>query len=146
MKWLSRLLHYISWPARFIFLGGSKRVRVMIMHGDRVLLVKGRISKGDWVLPGGGVGKDETPQQAAQREVKEELGLDFSLNDLHELFESTMIREGIRTHFTGFLVHVQNEEITPNKLEIARAEWFALDALPEHLSPVVRQALKAVEK
>lgn len=37
---------------------------------------------GQWELPGGKVESDETPEAAAIREVKEELGLDIELGDI----------------------------------------------------------------
>jgi ADP-ribose pyrophosphatase YjhB (NUDIX family) len=44
---------------------------------DRVLLVKRSVEpkKGFWCLPGGFMELDETPEQAALRELKEETGL-----------------------------------------------------------------------
>jgi ADP-ribose pyrophosphatase YjhB (NUDIX family) len=47
--------------------------------GGRVLVVKPTY-KDAWDVPGGYVNAGETPRQAAQREVKEELGLDVTLS------------------------------------------------------------------
>ena len=48
---------------------------------ERVLLAKPDYKR-SWQLPGGGAEAGESPEQAAVREVKEELGLDISENDL----------------------------------------------------------------
>lgn len=52
----------------------------LIMHGDRILLVKrGRPPYiGYWGLPGGGVELGETVVQALHREVQEETGLQLT--------------------------------------------------------------------
>lgn len=56
------------------------RVAAIIIKNGRVLLIH-RI-KGDkeyWVLPGGGIESEESPEQACHREVKEETGLDICI-------------------------------------------------------------------
>ena len=50
----------------------SGRAAVWLMHQGRLLLTHGKY--GAWSLPGGGIGPDETPEQAAVREVWEECG------------------------------------------------------------------------
>lgn len=45
-------------------------------HQERVLLVKPTYKPG-WDLPGGAVGAEEPPWQAASREVREEIGFDL---------------------------------------------------------------------
>lgn len=40
-----------------------------------ILLISGRGEKNYWVLPGGGIEKDETKEQAVIREVLEEAGV-----------------------------------------------------------------------
>jgi 8-oxo-dGTP pyrophosphatase MutT (NUDIX family) len=51
-------------------------------HGD-VLMIETRRLPGSWQPVGGGVDpEDNTPEQAAVREVKEELDIDLTLDDL----------------------------------------------------------------
>jgi len=55
---------------------------VALWHADRVLLL--RTSYRDcYSLPGGFVQRAEPPEQAACRELREELGIDLSPKDLH---------------------------------------------------------------
>jgi 8-oxo-dGTP pyrophosphatase MutT (NUDIX family) len=55
-----------------------------IFHDDqyRILLVKTNYTTGAWEVPGGGMDAGEYPLQTAQREIKEELGLDVELGRL----------------------------------------------------------------
>ena len=50
------------------------RVRVIVYRDDgKILLVRSRFSRQEWALPGGGVNRNESYEQAAVREVLEEL-------------------------------------------------------------------------
>lgn len=58
-------------------------VAKVIIKSDKgtILLVKPDYKK-TWQLPGGGVDNGESPEEAAIREVREEIGLSLSPNDL----------------------------------------------------------------
>ena len=49
---------------------------------DRVLLVQPAYYPGRWLMPGGGAELNESPRQACQREIGEELGLDLTVGPL----------------------------------------------------------------
>lgn len=53
-------------------------------NGIQVLLEKRGSTphKNDWTIPGGHVEEDETPQEAAVREIKEETGLSVNVEDI----------------------------------------------------------------
>ena len=62
------------------------RACAAILHDDKIIMVCHQTpSRTYWTLPGGGVKKDETLEQAVVREVKEETGLDVKVVKL--LFE-----------------------------------------------------------
>lgn len=56
------------------------RARVVIVDGERVALIR-RVRSGRtyYLFPGGGVEAGETPEQAAAREAREELGVDVEI-------------------------------------------------------------------
>tara|TARA_R110002020_G_scaffold121312_1_gene275825 strand:- start:1574 stop:2170 length:597 start_codon:yes stop_codon:yes gene_type:complete len=57
----------------------EKRVsKVIIFDDDKILILKRADGDRDWDLPGGHVEKNETFQQGARRETKEETGLEVS--------------------------------------------------------------------
>lgn len=59
--------------------GPTQVVSAAIFEGERVLLIqRGKFPyKGKWSLPGGRVEKGETHNQAIQREIREETGLEI---------------------------------------------------------------------
>jgi len=60
-----------------------QRASVMILRDQQLLLIK-RQKHGEtyYTLPGGGIEAGETPEQAAHREIKEELGVEIQLGAL----------------------------------------------------------------
>ena len=66
------------------------RARVFVVSsstGRVALLERRRAGETYWVVPGGGIEPGETPEEAARREVVEELGLDVTLDRLVARFE-----------------------------------------------------------
>ncbi|MGD7022363.1 NUDIX hydrolase [Rossellomorea vietnamensis] len=68
----------------------NKRNRgaVVIIDGRKILLIK-RVKRHEqyFVFPGGGIETGETPEEAAIREAKEELGVDVELKDCISIIE-----------------------------------------------------------
>ncbi|GEM_PF-849739 len=59
---------------------GRQRAGALIIHNRKLLTYHLRKEKKEyWRIPGGGIEPDETPEQAAQRELHEELGLTIAI-------------------------------------------------------------------
>lgn len=116
-------------------------VKCALTYGERVLLVRHTYGWREvWYLPGGAVRRSETPLQGAAREMEEELGLrDLDLRTV-ATFETRLERLAVRLTFTHAAV-ADPELVRPNPVEIARAEWFALDAPPVPLGSEERALL-----
>jgi ADP-ribose pyrophosphatase YjhB (NUDIX family) len=78
-KLLLKIGHYFIVLYWRIFKPITLGVRIIISKENKVLLVKHTYSK-YWYLPGGGVKKNETYEQAICREIEEELG--YKINKL----------------------------------------------------------------
>ena len=112
----------------------------MLFDADgRILLI--RNSYGDtqaYVLPGGGVHPFETPQQAAQREVREEVNCGVS--DLSLVATHYSEREGKRDSI--WLYEGRTDETpAPDPKEVAEAAFFTLDQLPQLVSPATARRI-----
>lgn len=95
----------------------------------RVLLVKHTYLAG-WWLPGGGVDRGETTQDAAVREMREETGLIASVPPrLISVHSNEQFFRGDHVLVYAIDAYTMGERTSHG--EIAEIGWFAPDALPE---------------
>lgn len=105
------------------------RVRVIVYRDDGdILLVKNRFSRQKWALPGGGVNRNESYEQAAVREVLEEIGL--KIHNLRHLGEANSHESYAKFSVRVFAAHASDYDIKCN-FEIMEARWLNMNYLPE---------------
>ncbi|MGC2967836.1 NUDIX hydrolase [Paraburkholderia aspalathi] len=93
------------------------RATVVCVRENRILLVARERSR--WALPGGRIRRDETPLEAARRELVEETTL--VAGELTYLFQFT----GFNTlHYVFFADVAHHASVQPSN-EIAKCRWFA---------------------
>ncbi len=111
--------------ARFTVTAGA----VIFNDQRQVLLLKHRFRAGSgWGLPGGFLERGEQPIDALRRELREEIGLEV---DDVEVFA---VRSFARPKQVEVLFRAHaNAPVKPVTIEVERAEWFALDSLPQGL-------------
>lgn len=115
-------------------------VKVVIKKDDQLLLVKHTyIPQTAWTFPGGKIEKGETPEDAAKREMREELGL--KLERLENLGYFVSTKEYKVDTIQIFLAEVGEVDLVIDDFEIAEAKWFNEYKLP----PLPSVATKILE-
>lgn len=116
-------------------------VSVVITNlGGDVLLLKHSYGPKVWGLPGGGLGRGEDPAAAAQREVREELGITLSRIDAVAVIEEVISGA---PHTAYLFSAVCNQQPKPDRREITEARFFPSHSLPEPLGRITRARIDA---
>jgi len=119
-RWTMRIAH-----TRFTVTAGA----VIFNDKGEVLLLKHRFRAGSgWGLPGGFMEKGEQPIDALRRELREEIALE--VQDV-EVFAARSFRKPKQVEVL-FRARA-NAHVKSQTVEVERAEWFAIDALPQGL-------------
>jgi A/G-specific adenine glycosylase len=100
----------------------------VIINDGKVLITKrlpNKLLGGMWEFPGGKVENGETHQMALMRELREELGIETSIDDEIGIYDH------VYTHFS-VTVHAYQTQIDSGelrKIEVADFQWVEADAL-----------------
>lgn len=117
---------------------------ILLAPDGKVVLVRHTYLAG-WHLPGGGVKRKETMEEAVRRELREEVGalVDDGDDALRILGAYTFATEGKQDHIAVFVIERWSRlpDHTPS-FEIAEVRSFALDSLPEDTTPATRRRLR----
>lgn len=104
--------------------------RVIALDADaRVLLIRHSYSDDRWMLPGGGMKRGEDPVAAGARELAEEAGCALHDARVATVLETTAFGIPNRVYV---VVGQARGEVRADGREITHAEFFAIDALPDH--------------
>ncbi len=109
-------------------------VGALIHKEGRVLMIRRRFepNKGKWSLPGGLVEVGEAPEDAARREVREELGLEAVVESLLQVANEVIKDDQgrVRYHFilVDYLIRPLDGEVVLNE-ESEEFAWFEPSAV-----------------
>ena len=126
----------------FFFRPVRMGVRVLMIQDDKVLLIRHTYLNG-WFMPGGGLKRNESLEQAARREAKEETGAD--LNEIRLIGIFTNYIQWKTDHTVVFLC--KDFTITgKSDAEIAEMRQFALSELPDDVYLSHRKLIEAYKQ
>ena len=113
--------------------------RIVALDGEgRVLLIRQSYGTPGWLLPAGGVRRGEDPLLTAARELAEETACRLAGAVLAETVIEPLAGTRNRVHVVTGRAHGIPR---PDRREVLEARFFALDALPEPLAPLLHDSL-----
>lgn len=121
----------------------TEGVFVGVWHAGRVLLLQNSYKR-QLSMPGGGLERGESPEQAGARELHEEVGLRAEASSLRPVFETVGTSENKDDHVRFLELDVDAEPaLAIDDREVTWAAFIDLDtALRLPVSPLVRAYLE----
>jgi 8-oxo-dGTP diphosphatase len=99
-------------------------------------LRQGSHGAGEWSFPGGGIEFGETVFETAERETKEETGLDVDNFELISVYDELRYIKTDDKHYLGLGVKARYKGGDPKIMEPNKClewRWYNLDNLPEKM-------------
>ena len=112
----------------------------VIDEQERVLLVRHTYTNG-WFLPGGGVKRGETVEEALHRELQEETETSITAPALFRVYSSVRQRDHV---FMYVARAFETLKLKRPDFEIAEVRWFPLSDLPSDTNPATRRRLAEI--
>lgn len=135
MRTIYRVANFFRRIYWFVFRPRTRGVKCVIENEGRWLMIRNSYGRGYWTFPGGRIGLRETPEHAARREAREEVGLD--LGDLTFLGTYFSRRQYKRDTVYCFHASVPSSEHRIDGKEVSEAQWFPRGEIPKPIGQSV---------
>lgn len=128
--------NYIKWIRKRV--GHAKIILVhaggCIFNDKGELLLQRRGDCNMWGFPGGAVELGETTQEGAIREIKEETGLDVTIEKLIGVYTDTNAicanGDKYQSVLIAYKLHVVGGSLKCDQIETLELKYFSLDSIP----------------
>ncbi|MDQ5972257.1 MAG: hypothetical protein QG553_416 [Patescibacteria group bacterium] len=128
-----KLGFWLAYPLLWVYLRFGWRTRVLVIVDGEILLLRGWLGTGRWQLPGGGVHRGEPPAQAAQRELREETGIEVSAEQLQPLYSGRSSSHGLSFNFHAYVVELAAKPVVKRQaIEISESQWVKPTKVSEY--------------
>ncbi|MBI1754822.1 NUDIX domain-containing protein [Candidatus Azambacteria bacterium] len=145
---LERYSYLVAHPFRklywFLFRPKTAGVKCVLEASGKILGVRHAYGKRKWTFPGGRIEKGESPEDAARREIKEELGVELA--DIRLLCKHYTTKEYKRDTVYCFAAWPLSTDFRIAKAEIAETQWFLPNEFPAPQSSIVPVMLEAYQE
>jgi 8-oxo-dGTP pyrophosphatase MutT (NUDIX family) len=128
----------------FVFRPQIYGVRCLIEFEGKILMIRQTYGDMRWTFPGGGFKRNESPEMAAAREVKEEVGI--SLPALRFIGEYTSTEGYKRDNVKCYAGVVGTPHFEIERNEIYEAAWFPWEKLPRPLASDAERVIELYRK
>lgn len=117
-------------------------VGVFIINDNKQVLLQKRSSNkrfnpNKWALCAGHVDAGESLENAALRELNEEVGISISINDLKPFVEKVFTIRNTNSHITYFYYvksNLNEKDFVIQKEELSEVKWFDIDKVIEMIN------------
>lgn len=96
-------------------------------HGNTELLLIKNQNGGHWSFPKGHVEDDETEEETAIREIKEETGIDVVVDNSFRQVITYAPKKDITKDVVYFIAKATTYDYTPQESEIAQIKWVEIN-------------------
>lgn len=136
---IAQMLRLIWWRVAKPDIYGVKAV---VLKDNQILLIRHSYANRHlYMLPGGGLGHNETVEAAISREVMEETGCHISNIRTHGQFCEAS--KGAKNHITIMVAYTQDTPICDGR-EIIEAAFFPVNNLPENIAKASFRRIKEI--
>lgn len=147
MSWLKRRIirtyYTLIAPFRvaywYTFRPRYKGVKIVVQKENEVLCIRNSYGPGWWTFPGGGVDRDESHEEAAKRELREEVGI--VADKLHYIGNYTSDFRYKISDVQVYWTRISDDAFTIDPQEVTEARWCLISTPPQPESPRLRAIL-----